>query len=340
MEKKSRGAILITGGAGYIGSHLALKLVAEKYRAVLIDNFSNSKPEVIQSIRALTRQDTPIWEGDVRDQSLLEDCIRRYEIESVFHLAGMKSVSESVSNPTEYYDNNVIGALCVIKAMQTVGIKKILFSSSATVYGQPLSLPITEAHPATRAESPYGKTKQIIESMLADLAVSEASWEIAVLRYFNPVGAHPSGKLGEDPFGLPGNLLPIVVGAARGALPEVIVYGNDYDTSDGTGVRDYVHVMDLVAGHLAAHEFVSQHGGIHHWNLGTGTGHSVLEVINTFETATGVTVPWRFGPRRSGDVATSYADPSKAAKELDWRADKDLKDMVLDSWRWQVREQD
>jgi len=327
--------ILLTGGAGYIGSHTAIAVLEAGHEVVLFDNFCNSGRDVPARIETLAGRPVPVVEGDVRDTALLAATLRDREVDAVIHFAGLKAVGEAVENPLPYYDNNVRGSLGLIQAMSDAGVRTLVFSSSATVYGQPQYLPLDEAHP-TGATNPYGRSKLIVEEMLADIAAAGADWRIAVLRYFNPVGAHPSGLIGEDPSGVPNNLMPFINRVAAGRLPELAVFGNDYDTPDGTGVRDYIHVSDLAAGHLAAISAIrSGTRPIETWNLGTGQGYSVLEMVRAFEAATGASIPYRIAPRRPGDVASCYADPAKAREELGWEAKLGLAEMCASGWKFE-----
>ena len=327
--------ILLTGGAGYIGSHTCVALIEAGFTPVILDNFSNSHPAVLQRLQAITGRAVVCERGDVLDTPWVEDVLRRHDIAGVMHFAGDKAVGESVAQPLKYYRNNIGGAVSLFEAMQAAGCGTLVFSSSATVYGDPASVPITEAFPRQHT-NPYGHTKLVIEDMLAALGVAQPSWRIGVLRYFNPVGAHPSGQIGEDPSGIPNNLMPYVAQVAVGKRPCLSVYGNDYATLDGTGVRDYIHVQDLAAGHVAALQaLVAAEGQSFTVNLGTGRGHSVLEVVRAFEQASGQPVPYQFAPRRPGDVAQCYADPALAHSLLGWRATHTLADMCTDAWRWQ-----
>ena len=326
--------VLLTGGAGYIGSHAAVALAAAGHRVVVYDNFSNSEPAAVQRLAQVVGAPVVTIEGDVRDTALLQRTLLEQKIDAVIHFAGLKAVGESVLKPIDYYANNVQGAISLLQAMQGAGCKTLVFSSSATVYGDPHYLPIDEAHP-TRATSPYGRCKLHIEEILSDLSVADPSWRLAALRYFNPVGAHPSGLIGENPNGIPNNLMPFVAQVAVGKLPQLNVFGNDYDTPDGTGVRDYIHVMDLAEGHLSALKFLMQHPGLHTFNLGTGRGYSVLEMIKAFEAASGKPVPYTVAPRRAGDIASCYASVEFSAQTLNWRATRSLKDMCESSWKFQ-----
>ncbi len=328
--------VLLTGGAGYIGSHTAVALAAAGHRVVVYDNFSNSEPAAVQRLAQVLGAPVVVIEGDVRDTALLQRTLLEQKIDAVIHFAGLKAVGESVLKPVDYYANNVQGAISLLQAMQGADCTTLVFSSSATVYGDPHYLPIDEAHP-TRATSPYGRCKLHIEEILSDLSVADPSWRLAALRYFNPVGAHASGLIGENPNGIPNNLMPFVAQVAVGKLPQLNVFGNDYDTPDGTGVRDYIHVMDLAEGHLAALKFLMQHPGLHTFNLGTGRGYSVLEMIKAFEAASGKPVPYTVAPRRAGDIASCYASVEFSAQTLNWRATRSLKDMCESSWKFQQK---
>ena len=328
--------ILLTGGTGYIGSHAAVALVQAGHEIVLFDNLSNSHRQVLDRLEEILGHAVVFVEGDIRETSLMEQVLKQHRIDAVMHFAGLKAVGESVALPLAYYANNVQGTISLLQAMQSCGANTIVFSSSATVYGDPKYLPIDEQHP-TSATNPYGRTKLYIEDMLADLAVSSSAWKIARLRYFNPVGAHPSGLIGEDPNGTPNNLMPIVARVAAGVLPILSVYGNDYPTPDGTGVRDYIHVMDLVDGHVSAMNFLAtQHqGGCHTFNLGTGQGYSVLEMVRAFEETSGHLVPYQIVARRSGDIAACYAKVDHAADVLGWSARRGLAEMCQSNWHFQ-----
>jgi UDP-glucose 4-epimerase len=328
--------ILLTGGTGYIGSHTAVALVQAGHEAVLCDNLCNSRAEVVQRLASIIGQKPLLVQGDVRDADLLERILREHRIEAVVHFAGLKAVGESVAQPLAYYDNNVTGTQNLLQAMQRCGVKRLVFSSSATVYGEPKYLPLDEEHP-TSATNPYGRSKLHTEEMLADLAASDLGWRIACLRYFNPVGAHESGLIGEDPNGIPNNLMPFVAQVAVGQRSQLSVFGGDYDTPDGTGVRDFIHVVDLAEGHLAALNFLgnSQGLGWHAFNLGTGQGYSVLEMVKAFERASGRKVPYQIVARRAGDVASSYAKADKARQLLGWQAKRGLDEMCISTWRWQ-----
>ncbi|GHU27761.1 UDP-glucose 4-epimerase [Betaproteobacteria bacterium] len=326
--------ILITGGAGYIGSHTCVELLAAGYDLIVIDNFSNSKPAVITRIEQISGRVLTFVEADIRDRGALRDVFRAHGIDAVIHFAGLKSIGESVSQPLRYYDNNISGSIALFEVMAESNVKTLVFSSSATVYGDPRSVPIREDFPLS-VTNPYGRTKLMLEEMLRDLPRSDESWRIALLRYFNPVGAHESGMIGEDPNGIPNNLMPYITQVAIGKLAQLSVFGNDYPTPDGTGVRDYIHVVDLARGHLAALKALASGPGLITVNLGTGQGYSVLDIIHAFEQASGRPVPYRIVARRPGDVAQCYADVSLAESLLGWRAEHGLEAMCRDAWRWQ-----
>lgn len=327
--------ILLTGGTGYIGSHVAAALIASGHQVVCFDNLANSDAAVIDRLESITGTAIPLVVGDIRDGDALRRALTEYGNEAVVHFAGLKAVGESVAEPIKYYDNNVRGTLSLVQAMADCGVKTLVFSSSATVYGQPRYLPLDENHP-TSATNPYGRTKLMIEEMLSDIAASDSQWRIATLRYFNPVGAHDSGLIGENPNGIPNNLMPFISRVAAGRLDELSVFGNDYDTADGTGVRDYIHVVDLADGHVAALDTIADtEPGLSTWNLGTGQGYSVLDMIHAFERVNGVSIPYRIAPRRDGDVASCYASPERAAQELGWTAQRDLDAMCASSWSFE-----
>lgn len=326
--------ILVTGGAGYIGSHTVVALLQAGHELVIFDNLSNSSIHVLERIERITGIRPVFVEGDIRDAGALAEVFKTWPITAVIHFAGLKAVGESVAEPMRYYDNNVVGTLRLCEAMAASGVRNLVFSSSATVYGDPHTVPIGEDFPL-QATNPYGRSKLHIEEMLRDFARSDAAWRIALLRYFNPVGAHDSGLIGEDPRGMPNNLMPFVAQVAVGRRPELSVFGNDYSTPDGTGVRDYIHVVDLARGHLAALAALDNAAGVLTVNLGTGRGYSVLEVVDAFEKASGRRVPYRIVPRRPGDVAACYADPAFAHAQLGWTAEFDLDAMCRDAWRWQ-----
>ncbi|OVZ60994.1 UDP-glucose 4-epimerase GalE [Pigmentiphaga sp. NML080357] len=338
-------SILITGGAGYIGSHALVEFLAAGYRPIVVDNFCNSSPDVLRRVEALTGFPVVWHRGDVRDEGMLNAVFSQARqegmpIDCVVHFAGLKAVGESVAQPLDYYDNNVHGSVVLLRAMDRAQVKRIVFSSSATVYGEPLSLPYTESHPLAPA-NPYGRTKAMVEAVLADWCASDAARTAVNLRYFNPIGAHPSGKIGESPRGTPNNLFPYITQVAVGKRAKLSVFGNDYPTSDGTGVRDYLHVSDLAMGHVKAVEYASRVApGCFAFNLGTGRGTSVLELIRTFETATGRPVPYEILARRPGDVAQMWADPTAAHEKLGWWASRSIEDMCRDGWRWQSQNPD
>lgn len=333
--------ILVTGGAGYIGSHTVVELLAAGHDVTIVDNFSNSRPEVLNRIAKITGHQPKFYEGDVRDLDLLRDIINHNHIEAVIHFAGLKAVGVSVKQPLSYYQNNIDSTLTLCQAMQENDIKQLIFSSSATVYGDPEELPLREtSRTGAGITNPYGRTKYMIEEILKDLAAADPTWAITSLRYFNPIGAHPSGDIGEDPEGVPNNLLPYIARVAVGKLEQLKIFGNDYDTPDGTGVRDYIHVVDLARGHVAALEHLKPGSTIAVYNLGTGQGTSVLEALKAFEKAAGRKIPYELTARRPGDIATCYADVSKAAKDLKWKAGKTLEQACADAWRWQSRNPD
>ncbi len=334
MMKKTN-TILVTGGAGYIGSHTVLSLLMARYDVVVLDNLCNSSAESLRRVRRIVGHDVTFVQGDIRDAALLSRVFADHNIDSVLHFAGLKAVGESVAQPLLYYDNNIHGSRTLLQTCADAGVFKLVFSSSATVYGEPAQIPISEACPVGQPTNPYGRSKLMVEDMLRDLAVSDPRWRIAILRYFNPVGAHESGLIGEDPNGIPNNLLPYMAQVAVGKLPELAVFGNDYPTPDGTGVRDYIHVVDLAEGHLRALNALQTRTGAHIWNFGTGQGYSVIEMVKAFEAASGRKVPCKIVLRRPGDISTCYADPSKAEKELGWKAKRGLDEMMRDAWRWQ-----
>jgi UDP-glucose 4-epimerase len=326
--------ILVTGGAGYIGSHTCLELLRAGHEVVVVDNLSNSKEEALRRVQEISGRPLAFHRIDLLDRAALDAAFAGPPITAVIHFAGLKAVGESVTMPLRYYHNNITGTLVLCEVMQARSVRNLVFSSSATVYGDPASVPITEDMPLS-ATNPYGRSKLMIEEILRDLYVSNAGWNIALLRYFNPVGAHASGRIGEDPNGIPNNLLPYVAQVAVGKLPELQVFGNDYPTPDGTGIRDYIHVVDLALGHLAALNRLAARPGVVTFNLGTGRGYSVLEVVAAFERATGRRIPSKFVERRPGDIAACYADPTKARAELGWEATRGLAEMCADAWRWQ-----
>lgn len=325
--------VLVTGGAGYIGSHTCVELLNAGHDIVIVDNFVNSKPDALDCIRKITGKDFVFVEADLRDRAAMNRIFDENAIDAVIHFAGLKAVGESVAMPLEYYDNNLGGFIVLAEVMQDHGVKRLVFSSSATVYGMNNPVPFREDYP-TSATNPYGYTKVMIEQMLRDLAVSDSEWKICMLRYFNPIGAHESGLIGEDPNGIPNNLLPYVAQVAAGKLKQLTVFGNDYDTPDGTGVRDYIHVVDLALGHLAALDYVKDHCGAEAVNLGTGHGTSVLEIVSAFEKASGRSVPYRISDRRPGDIASCYASTEKAAEVLHWTAKRNIDDMCRDGWNF------
>lgn len=328
-------AILLPGGAGYIGSHTAVELLKAGKEIIIIDNFSNSKPEVLDKIKQITGKNFKFYELDYLDREKLEKVFEKNKIEAVLNFAGYKAVGESIQKPIEYYTNNISGCLVLLDVMRKYGVKKFIFSSSATVYGDPQKVPITEESKTGGTTNPYGTTKLFIEQILKDIYISDNTWDICILRYFNPVGAHESGLIGEEPKGIPNNLMPYVVRVASGQLKELSVFGNDYNTPDGTGVRDYIHVVDLAKGHVAAlKKLDKEQNGMYIYNLGTGTGYSVLDMVKAFEKSTGKKVPYKIAPRRQGDIATCYAEPKKAREELGWTATKTLEDMCKDSWNY------
>ena len=327
--------ILITGGAGYIGSHACVEFLQAGYDIVVLDNLCNSSVESLSRVRDLTGLDFAFVRGDIRDRGLLDELFRVHDIDAVIHFAGLKAVGESVEKPLLYYDNNIGGSVVLFEAMQAAGVKNVVFSSSATVYGDPASVPIREDFPVGGTTNPYGTSKLFIEKILQDQANADPAWHVALLRYFNPVGAHKSGRIGEDPRGIPNNLMPYIAQVAVGRRDYLSVFGNDYPTPDGTGVRDYIHVVDLAQGHVKAVEKLLEGPGVQVWNLGTGQGYSVLDMARAFEKASGRPVPYRFVPRRAGDIAQCYADPAKAERELGWKARRGLEEMCEDSWRWQ-----
>ncbi len=326
--------ILVTGGAGYIGSHTCVELLNAGYQVVIIDNFCNSKPEVINRIQKITDKTATLIQGDVRDKSLLRTVFKQHPIKTVIHFAGLKAVAESVANPLRYYDNNVLGSLALVEVMAEFNVKKLVFSSSATVYGFSDTKPIPETAPLSPF-NPYGHTKRMVEQILEDLSVSDSAWNIALLRYFNPVGAHESGMIGEDPNGIPNNLMPYVSQVAAGKLKQLSIFGNDYPTADGTGVRDYIHVVDLALGHVAAVEVLNKSCGLITVNLGAGHGYSVLELVHTFQEVTGKAIPYKIVERRAGDIAMYFADATLAKQKLAWQTQRDLADICRDTWRWQ-----
>ncbi len=326
--------VLVTGATGYIGAHTCVELLAAGHDVVAVDNLANSKVQVLSRIRELTGRDVRFYEADILDGGQVDRIFGENAIDAVVHFAALKSVPESVAEPLRYYHNNVTGTLNLCARMARHGVRRIVFSSSATVYGASVTMPLTEDAPLAPV-NPYGRTKEMIERILRDVYESDNAWSVALLRYFNPVGAHPSGRIGEDPNGVPGNLMPYITQVAVGKRQELVVFGDDFETDDGTGVRDYIHVVDLATGHLKALDRIAAGPGIHTYNLGTGTGYSVLEMVRAFERASGVSIPYRIGGRRPGDAAVSYCDPTKARTELAWTATRGIDEMCLDSWRWQ-----
>ncbi|MDR0884331.1 MAG: UDP-glucose 4-epimerase GalE [Oscillospiraceae bacterium] len=330
-------SILVTGGMGYIGSHTVVELLAKRYEVIILDNLSNARRDVVESIAELAGRAPKFIEGDIRDKALVERILTDEPVEAVIHFAGSKAVGESVQKPLEYYHNNVYGTLCLLEAMRAGGCKNIVFSSSATVYGGANVSPLREDMPDGITTNPYGSTKLTIEHILKELCVSDKEWSVSLLRYFNPIGAHPSGLLGERPNGTPNNLMPYITQVAAGKLKKLKIYGDDYDTKDGTGVRDYLHVVDLAKGHIAALARLLGRTGYETYNLGTGTGYSVLEIVKTFSKVTGQKLPYEIAARREGDIATCFSDPSLAAKELGWTAKLTLEDMCRDAWNWESK---
>ena len=328
--------ILVTGGAGYIGSHTVLLLLENGYEVVVVDNLSNSSEESLKRVSEITGKGVRFYECDIGDSLAMKKVFSENEISSVIHFAGLKAVGESVAIPLRYYENNISGTLTLLEIMIENNVKSIVFSSSATVYGDPEVVPITEVAPLSTT-NPYGRTKLFLEQILTDLYVSDNDFSVSLLRYFNPVGAHESGKIGENPKGIPNNLMPYITQVASGRLSELNVFGNDYNTPDGTGVRDYIHVMDLAAGHIKAIEYISGKKGVFIHNLGTGIGYSVLDIVKAFEDANNIKIPYKIAPRRPGDAAACYADPKKASDELSWIAEKGIVDMCRDSWNWQSK---
>ncbi|MCR5451206.1 MAG: UDP-glucose 4-epimerase GalE [Lachnospiraceae bacterium] len=328
-------AILVTGGAGFIGSHTCVELLNAGYEVVVLDNLSNASEISLDRIKELTGKDLKFYKTDIRDREGLEKIFTSESIDSVIHFAGLKAVGESVEKPWEYYENNISGSLILFDVMRKHGVKNIIFSSSSTVYGTPEEVPVTEQTPKGTCTNPYGWTKWMLEQILSDMQKADNEWNVILLRYFNPIGAHKSGRMGEDPNGIPNNLMPYITQVAVGKLPRLGVFGDDYDTPDGTGVRDYIHVVDLADGHVKALSQIKKNCGLKIYNLGTGKGYSVLEIVKNFEEATGVNIPYDIKPRRAGDIAANYADASLAKEELGWEAKYGIKEMCEDSWRWQ-----
>ena len=327
--------ILVTGGAGFIGSHTLIELHDAGHDVVVIDNLCNSNPKSLERVSAICGAVIPFMQVDIRDRQGLEEVFTQFSFDAVIHFAGLKAVGESVTKPWEYYDNNITGTLTLLDVMRQHGCKNIIFSSSATVYGDPAQIPITEECPKGHCTNPYGQTKSMLEEIMADMQHADPEWNIVLLRYFNPIGAHPSGRIGENPNGIPNNLMPYITQVAVGKRPQLGVFGNDYDTPDGTGVRDYIHVVDLAKGHVSALQAIERKCGLAIYNLGTGHGYSVLDIVNAFTRVNGVPVPYAIQPRRPGDIATCYSDPSKAARELGWTAQYGIDEMCRDSWNWQ-----
>ena len=329
--------ILVTGGAGYIGSHTCLKLLEQGYGVIVIDNLCNSNPKSLERVRELSGKEITFYEGDVRDEALLESIFATHDIAAVIHFAGLKAVGESVAQPWRYYDNNLNSTLVLTKVMERAGVKRLIFSSSATVYSGDNQMPLREDSRTGGCTNPYGWTKYMTEQILSGISHADKDWSVVLLRYFNPIGAHESGLIGEDPRGIPNNLMPYITQVAVGRREKLSVFGNDYATHDGTGVRDYIHVVDLAAGHVAAVKYAAANTGCEVFNLGTGTGYSVLDMVNAFVKANGVAVPYQIVDRRPGDLDECYADPAKSESVLHWRAEKSLEDMCRDSWNWQSK---
>ena len=336
QEEKTM-AILVTGGAGFIGSHTVVELQNAGYDVVVLDNLSNSSEKSLERVEKITGKPVKFYKVDILDREGLNEVFEKEDIDSCIHFAGLKAVGESVVKPWEYYENNIAGTLTLVDVMRKNGVKNIIFSSSATVYGDPAIIPITEECPKGQCTNPYGWTKSMLEQILSDIQKADPEWNVVLLRYFNPIGAHKSGLIGENPNGIPNNLMPYITQVAVGKLKELGVFGNDYDTPDGTGVRDYIHVVDLAKGHVKAVKKLEDNSGLSIYNLGTGKGYSVLDIVKNFEAATGVKIPYSIKPRRAGDVATCYSDATKAKKELGWEAEYDIKDMCADSWNFQQK---
>lgn len=328
-------AILVTGGAGYIGSHTCVELLQAGYEVVVLDNLCNSSEKSLERVKAITGKDVTFYKGDILDRARLNEIFEKESIESCIHFAGLKAVGESVAKPWEYYENNIAGTLTLVDVMRQHNVKNIIFSSSATVYGNPAQIPITEECPKGQCTNPYGWTKSMLEQILSDMQKADPTWNVIILRYFNPIGAHPSGTMGENPNGIPNNLMPYITQVAVGKLKELGVFGDDYDTPDGTGVRDYIHVVDLAIGHVKALKKIEDNAGLCIYNLGTGVGYSVLDIVKNFQEANGVEIPYVIKERRAGDIATCYSDAAKAKEELGWTAQYGIKEMCADSWRWQ-----
>lgn len=334
-------SILVTGGAGFIGSHTCVELLNAGYEVVVVDNLYNSSKEALKRVEEITGKSVKFYEADIRDKEAMNAIFdKETDVESVIHFAGLKAVGESVAKPIEYYDNNIAGTLVLCDVMRNHGVKNIIFSSSATIYGDPAFIPITEECPKGTCTNPYGWTKWMLEQILTDLHTADPEWNVVLLRYFNPIGAHKSGKIGEDPKGIPNNLIPYITQVAIGKLEKLGVFGDDYDTHDGTGVRDYIHVVDLALGHVRAVEKLKEKAGVSICNLGTGNGYSVLDMVKAFSKACGKEIPYEIKPRRAGDIATCYCDATKAKNELHWVAERGLDEMCEDSWRWQSQNPD
>ena len=333
-------AVLVTGGTGYIGSHTVVELIQEGYEPVIVDNLDNSCVEVLSRIEKITGKKPVFYKADIRDKEAMEAIFDKEKITAVIHFAGLKAVGESVQMPWKYYDNNIGGTLALLDVMTKHQVKNIIFSSSSTVYGMPDKVPVTEETPKKNCTNPYGWTKSMQEQILSDIQTADASWNIVLLRYFNPIGAHESGLIGEDPKGIPNNLMPYITQVAVGKRDHLSVYGDDYDTPDGTGVRDYIHVVDLAKGHTAALKLFDKGCGLKIYNLGTGVGYSVLDIVKAFEEASGIKIPYEITARRAGDIARNYADSSKAYREMGWKAERDIKMMCRDSWNWQKNNPD
>ncbi|CAM4109701.1 UDP-galactose-4-epimerase [Yersinia intermedia] len=327
--------VLVTGGSGYIGSHTCVQLIEAGYKPVILDNLCNSKSSVLARIHGLTGYTPKLYKGDIRDRALLDQIFAEHSIHAVIHFAGLKAVGESVSKPLEYYNNNVFGTLVLLEAMRAAQVKNFIFSSSATVYGDQPQIPYVESFPTGMPSSPYGRSKLMVEQILQDVQLADPQWNMTILRYFNPVGAHPSGSMGEDPQGIPNNLMPFIAQVAVGRRESLAIFGNDYPTPDGTGVRDYIHVVDLADGHVAAMKKLHNQPGVHIFNLGAGVGSSVLQVVEAFSKACGKPLAYHFAPRREGDLPAYWADPTKAAEQLGWRVRRSLDEMAADTWHWQ-----
>ncbi len=328
-------AVLVTGGCGFIGSHTCVELLDAGYYVVVLDNLCNSSEKSLERVKAITGKDVKFYKGDILDRDVLGEIFKNEDITSCIHFAGLKAVGESVAKPWEYYENNIAGTLTLVDVMRQNGCKNIIFSSSATVYGDPAEIPITENCPKGQCTNPYGWTKSMLEQILSDMQKADPEWNVILLRYFNPIGAHPSGTMGENPNGIPNNLMPYITQVAVGKLEQLGVFGDDYDTPDGTGVRDYIHVVDLAIGHVKALKKIEEKAGLCVYNLGTGVGYSVLDIVKNFEEANDIKIPYSIKPRRAGDIATCYSDATKAKNELGWEAKYGIKEMCADSWRWQ-----